>query len=88
MRIAIMLSLNWLLLASSSSGSQTAAPAELVYVCRYPDGIAQQGETICLAAQRQLARCEKVLNNASWRLLGIECDLPPPMDDRAPPRTP
>lgn len=44
--------------------------------CRYEGGVARQGETVCLDlnGQRRLARCEMVLNNASWRFLGIGCD--------------
>jgi len=53
--------------------------------CRAKDGItAREGETVCIATPsgRQMARCEKVLNNTSWRLLKTPCpsaslDAPP-----------
>ncbi|WP_026380229.1 hypothetical protein [Afifella pfennigii] len=44
--------------------------------CRASDGvIAREGETVCIATPngRQMARCEKVLNNTSWRFLESPC---------------
>ena len=34
-----------------------------------------EGQTICLktASGAKLARCERVLNNTSWKILGNEC---------------
>jgi len=36
-----------------------------------------EGEQVCLKLSTgpQLARCEKVLNNSSWKLLGSACQL-------------
>ncbi|WP_146119487.1 hypothetical protein [Phyllobacterium phragmitis] len=36
-----------------------------------------EGEQVCLKLSTgpQLARCEKVLNNSSWKMLGSNCQL-------------
>lgn len=55
-----------------SVGASTAG-AECT--CRAPGHIAHHGETICLKtpAGPRLARCEMVLNNASWTILPDAC---------------
>jgi hypothetical protein len=36
-----------------------------------------EGQTVCLktASGSKLARCERVLNNTSWKILGTDCPL-------------
>jgi hypothetical protein len=43
--------------------------------CIYTGGTVREGETACIwtAKGNALARCEKVLNNTSWKLLGKAC---------------
>lgn len=43
--------------------------------CRYEGGDVAEGETVCMrtANGMTMARCEKVLNNTSWKFLGEEC---------------
>ena len=43
--------------------------------CIYKGGKVQEGETACIwtAKGDTLARCEKVLNNTSWKLLNLPC---------------
>ncbi len=43
--------------------------------CIYKGGTVKEGETACIwtAKGNALARCEKVLNNTSWKLLGKAC---------------
>jgi hypothetical protein len=51
------------------------SPARADCTCRAPGFIAQHGETVCLNTPSgpRLARCEKVLNNASWKFLAESC---------------
>jgi hypothetical protein len=44
--------------------------------CLYDGGRAEQGKTVCIktAEGYQLARCEMVLNNSSWKFLDKPCD--------------
>jgi hypothetical protein len=44
--------------------------------CLYAGGLAEQGKTVCIktAEGYQLARCEMVLNNSSWKFLHQACD--------------
>ena len=44
--------------------------------CRSKGVVAYEGQIICLQTPNgpQLARCEKVLNNTSWRFLQRPCD--------------
>jgi hypothetical protein len=50
-------------------------PARADCVCRHPQGKTQQGETACIRTPTgpQIAVCEKVLNNSSWRFTGKPC---------------
>ena len=43
--------------------------------CIYTGGTVKEGQTACIwtADGNRLARCEKVLNNTSWKLLGGPC---------------
>jgi len=45
-------------------------------VCRAKDVTAREGQIVCLATPNgmQLARCERILNNTSWRFLQRRCD--------------
>lgn len=45
--------------------------------CRAPGIIAEAGQTVCLPLPGggRLARCDKVLNNSAWTLLGSRCDV-------------
>jgi hypothetical protein len=54
----------------------SAASADCI--CRAKDVVASQGEVVCLATPQgeRLARCDKVLNNASWTFLQAPCPAP------------
>ncbi len=45
--------------------------------CRARNVEAQEGQTVCVRTPNgsQMARCEKVLNNTSWRFLGTPCPV-------------
>lgn len=45
--------------------------------CKYVGGDVKQGDTACIktAKGKSLARCEKVLNNTSWRVLDQPCEV-------------
>jgi hypothetical protein len=56
-------------------------------LCRSNDaGLHPEGSVVCLRVngEDRLARCEKVLNNTSWRFLGKGC---PTAASPVPPRT-
>ncbi|HEX2255689.1 MAG TPA: hypothetical protein VHG92_03120 [Afifellaceae bacterium] len=46
--------------------------------CRAKGVVADQGELVCLATPQgeRMARCDKVLNNASWTFLEQPCSVP------------
>jgi hypothetical protein len=50
-------------------------PARATCTCIFKGGTVKEGETACIwtAKGNALARCEKVLNNTSWKLLGQSC---------------
>jgi hypothetical protein len=69
------------------SGQSAAAQCS----CISPEGRVKEGETACISSVngRTLARCEKVLNVTSWKLLDEACpqeqslqDLPQPVNHR------
>lgn len=43
--------------------------------CRHKDGEAKEGQTVCIKTHNgmTLARCERVLNNTSWKMLEDSC---------------
>lgn len=43
--------------------------------CRYEGGDVFEGQTACIKTAKgpTLARCEKFLNNTSWKILGQPC---------------
>lgn len=45
--------------------------------CRARNVEAREGQTVCVKTPNgaQMARCEKVLNNTSWRFLGTPCPV-------------
>lgn len=49
--------------------------ASATCTCIYTGGTVKEGETACIWTPKgnALARCEKVLNNTSWKLLGKAC---------------
>jgi hypothetical protein len=51
--------------------------AEADCTCVYAGGNVEHGQTACIqtAKGKQLARCEKVLNNSSWTFLNEACDV-------------
>ncbi len=57
-----------LLLASVSSAAADCT-------CRFKGGETPEGQTACIATSSgsTLARCEKFLNNTSWKMLGQPC---------------
>jgi hypothetical protein len=61
-----------LLLSASDPWSAAAHSCR----CIYQGGMIKQGETACLKTANgyQLARCEMVLNNSSWKFLDKPCD--------------
>lgn len=52
-----------------------AAGAAAECTCRYQGGDVIEGQTACIrtANGSQLARCEKFLNNTTWKLLDRAC---------------
>jgi hypothetical protein len=62
-------------LASALLLGATVSSAAADCACRAPGFIVQHGETVCLNTPSgpRLARCEKVLNNASWKFLAESC---------------
>lgn len=62
-------------LATAALITAPLLPAAADCACRYPEGKVQEGETACIRTPdgRQLAVCEKVLNNSSWRFTGRPC---------------
>ncbi len=50
--------------------------AEADCLCRANGEQYKHGQLVCLKLPQgsQLARCDKVLNNASWRFLGQSCE--------------
>ena len=57
--------------------SSTAANAGENCTCRGNGQDIAEGETVCLktASGMKVARCERVLNNTSWKMLEDECPL-------------
>ena len=45
--------------------------------CRAKNIVASEGEVVCLQTANggRIARCEKVLNNTSWRFLPGRCSI-------------
>lgn len=45
--------------------------------CRFNGGEVNEGETVCIktASGQKLARCERVLNNTSWKMLQDGCPV-------------
>lgn len=43
--------------------------------CRHKDGDVLEGQTACIVTPKGMwmARCERVLNNTSWKVLGEPC---------------
>ena len=64
---------NWLLALVAVAALPSAAAADCT--CRAKDVRAEQGEVVCLATPQgeRMARCDKVLNNASWTFLETPC---------------
>lgn len=56
--------------------------------CRHRDGKTPEGDTACIRTPQgpQLAVCEKVLNNTSWRFTGRPCPAASLGTDRETPR--
>jgi hypothetical protein len=52
-----------------------AAPASAGRHCRYEGRIFNQGDLVCISldGRTRLARCEMMLNNASWNFLQDGC---------------
>ncbi len=63
-------------LLAGAAGAHTTRPCP----CRHPGGVAPPGAVVCLDVdgKRQLARCEMVLNNSSWRFLDQPCPIAAP----------
>ena len=67
--IAAVLSLNGLL---AFHGPAFAGPE---CTCRHEGGDVAEGQTACIKSPNgmKMARCEKVLNNTSWKILDTPC---------------
>ena len=65
------------LIALSLCAVTTAAQAGENCTCRASNVEAREGQTVCVRTPNgnQMARCEKVLNNTSWRFLGTPCPI-------------
>lgn len=65
-----------LTLAAASIAAQPALSAPDC-TCRGNGQNIPEGQTVCLktASGNKLARCERVLNNTSWKMLGEECPV-------------
>ena len=63
--------------AVSLAVSSAAASAGENCTCRGNGQDVAEGETVCLktASGMKMARCERVLNNTSWKMLEEECPL-------------
>ncbi len=55
----------------------TSAFAGAKCKCRFKGGYIEEGKTACLKTPNglSLARCEKVLNNTSWKTLNLPCPV-------------
>ncbi len=62
-----------ILTASSVSSAFAGAKCK----CRFNGGYIDEGQTACLKTPKglSLARCEKVLNNTSWKTLNLPCPV-------------
>jgi hypothetical protein len=65
-----------IVLALVIAGFATSA-ANADCACLFAGGAVEHGQTACIqtAKGKQLARCEKVLNNSSWTFLDESCDV-------------
>ncbi len=45
--------------------------------CRYEGNDIAEGNTVCMITSqgKKLARCERILNNTSWKFLGEGCPV-------------
>ena len=71
-----------LVIAAGIPASTGMALAGENYTCRGNGQDIPEGQTVCLrtAVGMKLARCERVLNNTSWKFLDSDCptaQLPP-----------
>lgn len=66
-------------LAGPAAAEEDAAAARPCS-CEGPDGRHPVGSLVCLRVgeTERLARCERVLNNTSWRILREDCPLASP----------
>ncbi|WP_421849096.1 hypothetical protein [Oricola sp.] len=66
-----------LLAIASLAVAPVSAHAGEDCTCRGNGKDVAEGQTICLktAAGPKLARCERVLNNTSWKILDTDCPL-------------
>jgi hypothetical protein len=64
------------LIALASVLSAPALGADGCY-CRHKDGRTPLGQSACIRSANggQMARCERVLNNTSWKFTGAPCPL-------------
>ncbi|MEM7301074.1 MAG: hypothetical protein AAF468_08325 [Pseudomonadota bacterium] len=69
-------------------GAATNAFAGEKCKCRFNGGYVEEGQTVCMKTPTgmSLARCERVLNNTSWKILQNGC--PAAKLDVEPPHTP
>ena len=64
-----------LLIATSILISATPVIAGENCTCRYQEADVNEGQTICMRTPNgmQMATCARVLNNTSWKFLGLPC---------------
>jgi hypothetical protein len=70
MKFSLAIALTFSMLASVVEAGENCT-------CRARDVEAREGQTVCVRTPNgsQMARCEKVLNNTSWRFLGTPCPV-------------
>jgi hypothetical protein len=78
-----------LLIALASGLAAPALGADGCY-CRHKDGQTPLGQSTCIRSANggQMARCEKVLNNTSWKFTGAPCPVAEGSRNMTPPARP
>jgi hypothetical protein len=69
---------SWVLRLTIVAVAALTSAAAADCTCRAKNVVASQGEVVCLATPQgeRMARCDKVLNNASWTFLEGPCPAP------------
>lgn len=72
---ASVFALTLTLALSASQFASTPALAGPDCTCRHSGGEVEEGQTACIKSPTgmKMARCERVLNNTSWKMLDAPC---------------